>query len=909
MLIEADAGIGKTSLLAEARARADAAAMALLRGRGSPLESDYAMGVVRQCFEPELRARGDATSRAGVASVAASVVLDLPDAGEPAPEAVLRGLYALTAELSGDRPLLLAIDDAHWADEASLRFVAYLALRVESLPVALIVGTRPAENAGVAAVLDELRREPGTAVVEPAPFDVAGVERFLRAAQSGAVEPEFAAACHAATGGNPFLLGELVRALRAERVAFTAAHAGRVAQVTPPTVARSVRATLDRLGPGCEAVARAVAVLGDDVDVGLAAALANVPALEATFAAGELSRAGLLADATPLRFRHPLLAAGARATLTAPEQLAAHSRAAKLLRERGAGAERVSLQLMRSAPAGDTAVVDDLRAAARRARARGAPATAAALLGRALAEPPPAEARPEVRYELAVAEAALGQTISAAANLREAYSGADDPVLRGHIVLALLDAIGGDMREVFALHSLVRQARADVAGLDHELGLRLWCAEAISGSPHDVLERHAAALQLAGDTLGEALALGVLIVPLVFGGCTAEQLDDVVSRVFRQAQRFAEDCPVSLTSTTLHLGLLELDRLDDDLAVLDAVVAVAQRRGSTADVAIAYATRAAIHRRAGRLGEAEADARTALAAGGESGWAGGGEGSIIPLVGTLVDQGRLDEAERELAAAYPEGRTIPNHPHMNFLLLERMDLRIGQGRLDEAFADWSEALRRAEAFFGLDAIAGVPWMCSAAGLHAARGEGEAAAALVERALELAQRWGLRGPLGTVLVARARAEERDAAIATLGDAVDLLRASPARLELARALVSLGGALRRRGDRVASREPLREGFELAVQCGAQALADSARAELRAGGVRIRREVSDGVEGLTASERRVAELAAAGASNAQIAQTLFLTVKTVEMHLTRTYRKLDIAGRADLARTLGSGTGSSP
>ncbi|HEV2776267.1 MAG TPA: ATP-binding protein, partial [Solirubrobacteraceae bacterium] len=170
VLIEADAGVGKTSLLAEARARAEAAAMAVLRGRGSQLESDYAMGVVRQCLEPELRAGRDAMSHTRLANVAASVILDLPDAVQPAPEAVLRGLYALTAQLAGARPLLLAIDDAHWADEASLRFVAYLALRVESLPVALVVGTRPAENADVAAMLDELRRDPRTDVVEPAPF-------------------------------------------------------------------------------------------------------------------------------------------------------------------------------------------------------------------------------------------------------------------------------------------------------------------------------------------------------------------------------------------------------------------------------------------------------------------------------------------------------------------------------------------------------------------------------------------------------------------------------------------------------------------------------------------------------------------------------------------------------------------
>jgi DNA-binding CsgD family transcriptional regulator len=145
--------------------------------------------------------------------------------------------------------------------------------------------------------------------------------------------------------------------------------------------------------------------------------------------------------------------------------------------------------------------------------------------------------------------------------------------------------------------------------------------------------------------------------------------------------------------------------------------------------------------------------------------------------------------------------------------------------------------------------------------------------------------------------------------TLREAVGLLRASPARLELARALVSLGGVMRRRGDRAASREPLREGHELAIECGAEGLADTARAELRASGVRIRRAPLDGVNGLTASERRIAVLAATGASNADIAHTLFLTVKTVEMHLTRTYRKLDIGGRGDLRRALGAGTGSPP
>jgi DNA-binding CsgD family transcriptional regulator len=137
----------------------------------------------------------------------------------------------------------------------------------------------------------------------------------------------------------------------------------------------------------------------------------------------------------------------------------------------------------------------------------------------------------------------------------------------------------------------------------------------------------------------------------------------------------------------------------------------------------------------------------------------------------------------------------------------------------------------------------------------------------------------------------------------GDAIGHLRRSPARLEPARALVTLGGVLRREARRVDSREPLREGYELAQRCGALALVETARSELRASGIRLRREVATGADALTPSERRIADMAAAGLSNPEIAQELFLTVKTIEMHLTSVYRKLDIRRRGELARALGA------
>jgi DNA-binding CsgD family transcriptional regulator len=174
---------------------------------------------------------------------------------------------------------------------------------------------------------------------------------------------------------------------------------------------------------------------------------------------------------------------------------------------------------------------------------------------------------------------------------------------------------------------------------------------------------------------------------------------------------------------------------------------------------------------------------------------------------------------------------------------------------------------------------------------------------VARALELAEAWGTPGARGQALHAQARASSGGDAVELLRGAVELLADSPARLHEARARVGLGAALRRGGHRVDSRQPLREGYELARACGADGLAVHARSELRASGIRLQRDAASGAEALTPSERRIAEMAASGLSNPEIAQELFLTVKTIEMHLTRTYRKLDIRRRADVARALGA------
>ena len=229
--------------------------------------------------------------------------------------------------------------------------------------------------------LAEIRAAAAGRRLDPRPLDLDGVSRLLGDLSEGSVAPAFARACHEATGGNPFLLGELVRALTADGVAFTAAGAARVTHVTPPAVARATAATLARLGESAVVLARAAAVLGGGVSLEQTARLAGLSAAAAAAAAVVLERAGIFDDDVLLEFRHPILAGAVRAGLSARERAAGHGRAVALLREQGAPPDRIGVHLLHASAAGDAQTVDR-PATRRRARdgarspgdGRGAPA-------------------------------------------------------------------------------------------------------------------------------------------------------------------------------------------------------------------------------------------------------------------------------------------------------------------------------------------------------------------------------------------------------------------------------------------------------------------------------------------------------------------------------------------------------
>jgi hypothetical protein len=375
LAIEGAPGIGKSALIAEAKALGGVAGMRVLGGRGSELERSFSFGVVRQLFEP-LLASAPGAERAELLDGAAALAAPLFDPAqlaEPAGDAslaALHGLYWLTAHLASREPLLVAIDDLHWGDLASLRWLAYVLPRMEALAVLVVVGLRPNEPSEDPGLLGQIVSDPLAAVIRPAPLDAAGAARLLRETFSPDADDAFCVACREETGGNPLLLRELGHEIAAEGLAPTVGNVPRLRELAARAGSRAVALRLSRLPPQAAALARAVAVLGDDADPRVAAALAGLDEKVASEAAGALARADVLRPQPPLAFVHPMIGAAVSDALAPLERSAGHARAARLLADAGADPDRVAAHLLRSPPAGDALVVAALRDAARRARPR-----------------------------------------------------------------------------------------------------------------------------------------------------------------------------------------------------------------------------------------------------------------------------------------------------------------------------------------------------------------------------------------------------------------------------------------------------------------------------------------------------------------------------------------------------------
>ncbi len=896
--IEAPAGIGKSRLLAEVRATAAEQGVRVFAARASELERDFPFGVVRQLFEAVL---ADPAQReralAGAAAPAAGVFgAGDVDSGAEGSFAALHGLFWLAANLSAHGPILLAIDDLHWCDAASLRFVAYLAQRLEGLPILVATTLRTGDPAAESALVAEIAQDPHAVPVRPGPLTERAVDELVRERLGPDSDAAFCNACYRATVGNPLLLRQLLSALEADGVEPTAANAERVRGIGPGAVSRSILLRLSRLGDDARAAARAVAVLGEDSELPLVSALAEIEEERVAAVTGALARAEILRPATPLGFVHPLVRDAVYHDLAVGERELQHARAATLLAEAGARSEQIASHLLAAPPRGDPWTSERLRAAAREAVHKGAPDSAVAYLERALAEPPPADLRPTLLFELGVAEG-FTQGPAAAAHLREAYDALSDPAERARVAetLGVTLLFTGEPGEAA---SRARRARVDVEHVDPEAARRLEALEMMAvffgaGDPADLarLERYRDAPD--DPTLGTKMLMSLAALHWTYEGGNADDVADLALRALAGGELAASENTLMSVGAIFALAMSDRDEAVD---AWNAVVTEAHRRGSLFSMASINLWRGATAFYRGELIEAEGMLTTALEQLGSWGFGPPAETYVHAfLAATLQARGNYGGAWEHVNAVTDTG---DSSDAIRSWLVAKADLLMGEGRYDAAIQVAEEVGRR---FPWVRHVSVSPWEGMRAFSMAQSGDSDEAIALHYELLRRAEAIGTGTALGPAL--RILAElEPEHAVEHLEAAVAHLERSPNRLQHAKALHKLGEALRRQGKLADAREPLKLALELAEASGARRLAAFARGDLARCGEETALDTPTGSALLTPSERRVAELAAVGASDFEIAQTLFVAPNAVTDTLSHVYRKLDVAGRDELDAALG-------
>lgn len=902
-LIEGPAGIGKTRLLAELRARARERRIPSLGARGSELEREFPFGVVRQMLEPALIARPDRGELfAGAAEVAGAVFAPPGEdgLGGDASFAVLHGLYWLILDLVGEQPTLLTIDDLHWCDRPSLRALAYVVRRLEGIPLLIVATLRSNEPGTDPALLAEIAQDPMTDRIQPGPLSPAAMPALIERRLGTAPDGAFAAACHEATGGNPLLLDELLKGLAAEGIEPRGARAGVVRDLGPRAVSRAVLLRLARLSDPDVAVARALAVLGEGAELSEIAALAGLDDAAVASATGELVRVEILRREAPLGFVHPLVRDAVYDDLPPGQRELEHSRAARLLRDAGAPPERIAAHFLRVPPLGEEWVAELLIGAARAAAERGAPDNAVAYLQRTLSEPLPAERRTAVLFELGEREMDV-RGVEAVPHLREAYEQLTDPREKGWAGYALARTLMFTRDEEEAA-AVARRAAAELPdGCDDiaralealEIETIFFGREAVDELERTVPYRGG----IAGDDVGSKMLLSATAYTWATAGGPAPECAALAREVLADNTLFEMDN--GLFWVTALVVLIYADQ-DDTSRIWEEVRTVSHRRGSLFMMLTLDLWRGFDMLRRGDLEGAQESIEDALEE--MTLWAGSEGATVIEwpvafLAEIQVERGNLEAAAEILERGDP-GDAVGDGPA--FWRKARLELLLARGEFKQAL-EFVDAYERRLGLMRNPAAA--PWRTLKAVALDRLERTEEAIALAAEELEAARAWGGRQAIGHALrvLGQLRREE---GLADLEAAVETLEQSSARLELAKALLDLGTALRLARQPTKAREPLRRAIELGSACSADALAERARSELRAAGARPRREALGGIESLTPSERRVAGMAAEEMTNREIAQALFVTPKTVEVHLSNAYRKLEISNRRQLAGVLATG-----
>ena len=886
LVIRGEAGIGKTALLDYTATRAKDMTVVRAVGVESEAQLEFS-GLLEVCWP--LRDGLDELSghQAGVLRSA----LGIGPAEEQDRFSVGAATLSLLAAAAEAKPLCVVVDDAQWLDPASQEAMAFAAKRLQADRAALLFGARDDEERPFEAPAVDSMSLTGL------PREAAA--QLLGRADATALTPEVADRLYEATRGNPLALMELPSLLSAEQLAGTTPL--REPLPAGSSVERAFTRRVEALPESSQRALVVAAVSGSNeaetIVCGLVESGLPADALEPAEDAGLIR----VADGR-LEFRHPLVRSAVYHTAQASDRRAAHRALANALAASG-NPEGRAWHLAGAALGPDKEAADALEQAAHEARRRGGYAAAAAALERAARLSPDASAGVERLAAAADAAWRAGRSEAASALVREALAGATDPGLRAE-ALRLQGAIEFFAGNSDVAASAVLEAVDLLERTDHGAAVAA-AADAVNAlvrvRKRDLaLETARRARSLAPEDGGETDAEAT--IALGYALCFAGRYGEAEPYLRRAVE-------LSGTKATAHsflrVGRLSatlgwLGRHEEAYAYLAETVAHARETGAVGSLPLLLASAAWQGLHAGRLNEAYADGSEALALAEELDQPVTAAQSLGVL--TWVSALRGDESR---CREYGE-ETQRRADELGFRLYGLLAslcfglLDLGRGRVDQAIAEIEPVARHADerALF----VPGVSPQLELAEANIRGGRAADAEALLA-AFDGSQ-------LVSVPLFRAQAERcRGLLAGTEGfeahfaAALELHTEAQSPLALARTRLCYGELLRRAGRRVDAREQLRAALETFDRLGAAPWSERAGAELKASGETLRRRESHEAEELTPQELQIALQVAEGKSNKEAGAALFLSHKTIEFHLSRIYRKLDIHSRAELIRLYAS------
>lgn len=896
VVVRGPSGIGKSSLVADARARWTATQLHTTC-REETQRSSY--HVVRGIFAP-LGLTGDDADASSLTSGQASWALPalIPGTPEPGGYQVLHGLYWLTVNVLSRGPLMFIVDDAHWCDEASLRWLQFLLRRMDEAALLVILVQRTGSDGPAARLLSEIVSQQRCTLVDVGPLAESAVSEIISRASGADPDRDFVRECVTISGGNPMVLTRLVSELRERGLWPERGTAPRVAEVGRDVVTSSVLARLAQQPDHVRRVATATAVLGEE-DEELVGSLAEVSTDQTARARNILQSIDILAVHRP-GFVHDVVREVVLEAMAPTERERLRARAAWLLTESGRPSGEVAHQLLHLSELDRPWMVDALRHAAAVAEQQGSPSASVRYLERVLDTKDLVSDRISVRVDLARALTEI-DPLAALSRLEDILADVSDPRCRAEIALqhtATAFAASRLDRAVGVLADALDRWRADTStsftSSDEELYELLTSALLLTGSTQTstlirVRDRARAMPVPEGITASERRVLAAMAATAAMESQPATRVLDLCRRAVGPGTTDWE-ANASVLISALQLA----DDVTTAEELLERALKSTWQRGDAWTYHALVAGRSLLRYAVGEVAEAAADAQTAVEISEQAPWT---QLNALPFGAhamALVEQARLDQAEAMLDRCDPA--SIGDYTwRWPLIVRTRARLRYRYGDPEGALALLWECRRADEA--GVANPVFLPWRADAALVLAELGRRGEALELVEQHAELSRRWGTTRAVGGSLEAEGLVAGGKRGVDLLTEAVEMLDKSPARLAHAWAEYRLGRTLLETDRVTDARKRLHRAGDLAGQCGSRLLGTLARDLLVTAGGRPRWPAESAVDRLTGSERRVATLAASGASNREIAETLFVTPRTVETHLTSVYRKLGVTARSGL------------